>query len=107
MQRSTGGYPYLSEGIPQPSPLRRVQTKVRVLYTTGEMTSLYCNRMVTSHTVCHSLSVRYAILAPKAIPAGFMDGRKACEQLISALQLETSEYRLGNSKVRHIALQRH
>ena len=29
-----------------------------------------------------------------------MDGRKACELLIEALQLETNEYRLGNSKVR-------
>lgn len=39
------------------------------------------------------------ILAPKSIPAGFMDGRKACELLLSALQLEANEYRLGNSKV--------
>jgi len=38
-------------------------------------------------------------LAPKAIPAGFMDGRKAVELLLEALQLETSEYRLGYSKV--------
>jgi myosin heavy chain 6/7 len=42
---------------------------------------------------------RYAILAPKAIPAGFMDGRKACELLLEALQLENNEFRLGNSKV--------
>ncbi len=28
-----------------------------------------------------------------------MDGRKACESLIDALQLENSEYRMGNSKV--------
>ena len=42
---------------------------------------------------------RYAILAPKAIPAGFMDGRKAVELLLEALQLETNEYRLGYSKV--------
>ncbi len=42
---------------------------------------------------------RYAILAPKAIPAGFLDGKKACELLLTSLQLETSEYRLGNSKV--------
>jgi len=42
---------------------------------------------------------RYAILAPKAIPAGFMDGRKAVELLLEALQLESSEYRLGFSKV--------
>ena len=39
------------------------------------------------------------ILAPKSIPAGFMDGRKAAELLLGALQLEASEYRLGNSKV--------
>ena len=42
---------------------------------------------------------RYAILAPKAIPAGFMDGRKASEKLLEALQLDSSEYRLGHSKV--------
>ena len=42
---------------------------------------------------------RYAILAPKSIPPGFMDGRKACEKLIEALQLDASEYRLGHSKV--------
>lgn len=42
---------------------------------------------------------RYTILAPTAIPAGFMDGRKAAELLIGALQLETNEYRLGHSKV--------
>ena len=45
------------------------------------------------------LPFRYAILAPKAIPAGFMDGRKAVELLLEALQLETNEYRLGHSKV--------
>lgn len=43
---------------------------------------------------------RYTILAPTAIPAGFMDGRKAAELLIGALQLESNEYRLGHSKVR-------
>ena len=31
-----------------------------------------------------------------------MDGRKACELLIGALQLESTEYRLGNSKVCYI-----
>ena len=29
-----------------------------------------------------------------------MDGRKACELLLEALQLENNEFRLGNSKVR-------
>ena len=38
-------------------------------------------------------------MAPKAIPAGFMDGRKACELLLEAMTLEANEYRLGHSKV--------
>ena len=42
---------------------------------------------------------RYAILAPQAIPEGFMDGRKVSESLILALELDKNEYRIGNSKV--------
>lgn len=42
---------------------------------------------------------RYAILAPKAIPPGFMDGRKATELLIEAMQLDQKDFRLGHSKV--------
>ena len=38
-------------------------------------------------------------MAPKAIPAGFMDGRKACELILTDLALEANEYRLGHSKV--------
>lgn len=49
------------------------------------------------HYHCHLF--RYAILAPKAIPAGFMDGRKACELLLESMALEANEYRLGHSKV--------
>ncbi len=49
--------------------------------------------------ILFSFIYRYAILAPKAIPAGFMDGRKASEKLLEALQLDSSEYRLGHSKV--------
>ena len=52
-----------------------------------------------SMPVIYTFIFRYAILAPKAIPAGFMDGRKAVELLLEALQLENSEYRLGHSKV--------
>ncbi len=57
--------------------------------------------IVISNVLINSpLYFRYAILAPKAIPAGFMDGRKACELLLSAVEdLEQSEYRLGHSKV--------
>ena len=45
------------------------------------------------------LLARYKILAPSAIPTGFIDGKVAVEKLIEALQLEQSEYRVGTTKV--------
>ena len=42
---------------------------------------------------------RYTILAPKAVPPGFMDSRKATGLIIEELQLNESEYRMGHSKV--------
>ncbi|XP_063675609.1 myosin heavy chain, striated muscle-like isoform X4 [Bolinopsis microptera] len=42
---------------------------------------------------------RYTILAPKAIPAGFVDGMKATEKLVEALNLEENEFRMGYSKI--------
>ena len=45
------------------------------------------------------LPVRYTILAPKAIPPGFVDGMKATEKLVEALNLEENEFRMGYSKV--------
>eukprot|EP00116_Pleurobrachia_bachei_P017344 sb/3477606/ len=42
---------------------------------------------------------RYTILAPSSIPAGFMDGMKATEKLVEALQLEENSFRMGHSKV--------
>ncbi|KAL5264132.1 hypothetical protein ACHWQZ_G005272 [Mnemiopsis leidyi] len=42
---------------------------------------------------------RYTILAPKAIPPGFVDGMKATEKLVEALNLEENEFRMGYSKI--------
>ena len=44
---------------------------------------------------------RYQILAPTAVAGGFMDGKKACEKLLDAMQLEKASYRVGTSKVMH------
>lgn len=85
LQRCAGGHPYLPQGIPQQASLPRIQAKVGIY--------------PVAQAVVKIPLFRYAILAPKAIPAGFMDGRKAVELLLEALQLETSEYRLGYSKV--------
>merc|ERR1719193_1501749 len=42
---------------------------------------------------------RYELLTPNVIPKGFMDGKKACEKMIEALELEPNLYRIGQSKI--------
>merc|ERR1719244_618517 len=42
---------------------------------------------------------RYELLTPNVIPKGFMDGKKACEKMIVALDLDPNLYRIGQSKI--------
>uniref|UniRef100_A0A6M2DP06 Putative myosin class v heavy chain n=1 Tax=Xenopsylla cheopis TaxID=163159 RepID=A0A6M2DP06_XENCH len=42
---------------------------------------------------------RYELLTPNVIPKGFMDGKKACENMIQALELDLNLYRVGQSKI--------
>eukprot|EP00800_Vazella_pourtalesii_P011055 TRINITY_DN266_c0_g1_i10.p1 TRINITY_DN266_c0_g1~~TRINITY_DN266_c0_g1_i10.p1 ORF type:complete len:1836 (+),score=613.33 TRINITY_DN266_c0_g1_i10:92-5599(+) len=58
-----------------------------------------CRRGFPNRMSFEDFKHRYAILAPRAIPEGFMDGRKVSESLITALELDKNEYRIGNSKV--------
>lgn len=42
---------------------------------------------------------RYSILAPNVIPQGFVDGKVVTEKVITALQLDQNEFRLGHTKI--------
>ncbi|XP_058796556.1 myosin heavy chain, non-muscle isoform X2 [Phymastichus coffea] len=42
---------------------------------------------------------RYELLTPNVIPKGFMDGKKACENMIQSLELDPNLYRVGQSKI--------
>merc|ERR1719422_251484 len=42
---------------------------------------------------------RYELLTPNVIPKGFMDGKKACEKMIEALELDPNLFRIGQSKI--------
>ncbi|KAH9992006.1 nonmuscle myosin heavy chain b [Russula compacta] len=42
---------------------------------------------------------RYEILTPGIIPRGYMDGRKACLRMIDALDLDSTLFRIGTSKI--------
>ena len=42
---------------------------------------------------------RYEILTPGVIPRGYMDGRKACERMVAALELDEAIFKIGTSKI--------
>ncbi|KAL7307346.1 hypothetical protein TKK_0000535 [Trichogramma kaykai] len=42
---------------------------------------------------------RYELLTPNVIPKGFMDGKKACENMIQSLELDPNLFRVGQSKI--------
>ena len=41
---------------------------------------------------------RYAILAPTAIPAGFVDAKQATEKVMKAIEIPEDNYRIGLTK---------
>ena len=38
-------------------------------------------------------------MAPNAIPQGFVDGKQVSDKILTALQMDPNEFRLGNTKV--------
>merc|ERR1719447_1709150 len=58
-----------------------------------------CRKGFPSRMLFNDFRQRYQILAASAIPSGFVDGKVAAEKLIEALQLDESEFLIGNPKV--------
>merc|ERR1712042_394085 len=58
-----------------------------------------CRKGFPSRMGFNDFKQRYQILAASAIPAGFIDGKVACEKLLEALQLDENEFRIGLTKV--------
>ena len=65
-------------------------------------TTQFLNVINVTPIFLFSFMYRYALLAPSAVPQGFMDSRKAADLLLKALPLEESEFRMGHTKVRFI-----
>ncbi|XP_059177767.1 myosin heavy chain, striated muscle-like isoform X1 [Physella acuta] len=58
-----------------------------------------CRKGFPNRIIYSEFKQRYSILAPNAIPQGFVDGKKVTENILLALQLDPQEYRLGTTKV--------
>ncbi|XP_046855996.1 myosin-11-like [Xenia sp. Carnegie-2017] len=70
---------------------------------------LKCNGVLEGIRICRQgfpnriafqeFKQRYEILTPNLIPEGFMDGRKAAQQMLDFLELDKNSYRVGQSKI--------
>nr|XP_020451645.1 myosin-11 isoform X2 [Monopterus albus] len=58
-----------------------------------------CRQGFPNRIVFQEFRQRYEILAPNAIPKGFMDGKQACCLMIKHLDLDPNLYRIGQSKI--------
>ncbi|XP_067673678.1 myosin heavy chain, striated muscle-like [Haliotis asinina] len=58
-----------------------------------------CRKGFPSRVVYSEFKQRYSILAPNAIPQGFVEGKVVSGNILEALKMNPDEYRLGNTKV--------
>lgn len=58
-----------------------------------------CRQGFPNRILFQEFKQRYELLTPNVIPKGFMDGKKACEKMIQALELDQNLYRIGQSKI--------
>merc|ERR1719322_93162 len=73
------------------------------------MHQLQCNGVLEGIRICQKgfpnrmifaeFKQRYSILAPNAIPSGFVEAKVVTEKVLGALNLEENDYRCGNTKV--------
>ncbi|XP_040186807.1 myosin-3-like [Rana temporaria] len=59
-----------------------------------------CRKGFPNRIIYADFKQRYRILNASAIPEGqFIDSKKACEKLLASIDIDTTQYKFGNSKV--------
>ncbi|RWS28092.1 myosin heavy chain: muscle-like protein, partial [Leptotrombidium deliense] len=59
-----------------------------------------CRKGFPNRMVYPDFKQRYTILAPTAIPKGFVDAKQVAGKVCEAIQLDPNEYKLGHTKAR-------
>lgn len=49
---------------------------------------------------------RYTILAPTALPKGFVDAKVATQKITEAIQLDENDHKIGHTKVRIFGIEK-
>jgi len=58
-----------------------------------------CRQGFPNRILFQEFRQRYEILCPGIVPKGFMDGRKAANDMITCLEMDPNLYRIGQSKI--------
>ncbi|XP_041362744.1 myosin heavy chain, striated muscle-like isoform X1 [Gigantopelta aegis] len=58
-----------------------------------------CRKGFPNRIIYSEFKQRYSILAPNAIPQGFVEGKLVSQKILEALEMDVAEYRLGLTKV--------
>ncbi|KAL4237581.1 hypothetical protein ACF0H5_002295 [Mactra antiquata] len=58
-----------------------------------------CRKGFPSRIIYSEFKQRYSILAADAVPQGFVDGKQVTEKILTALQMDPNEYKIGSTKV--------
>ncbi|XP_076337304.1 myosin heavy chain, muscle-like isoform X5 [Tachypleus tridentatus] len=58
-----------------------------------------CRKGFPNRMIYSDFKQRYTILAPNAVPKGFIDAKQATDKVLDAIQLEANDFRLGITKV--------
>lgn len=58
-----------------------------------------CRQGFPSRIPFQEFRSRYELLTPNAIPAGFMDGKRAVDMMVQSLDIDKTLYRIGQSKI--------